>query len=486
MKDSLLISLLNICVLLSLGVHFSGIAVAAEDGGLQVSVYTTSGDKKLLLAKQEDLLMQREEKNKPLPYSQARIILDDTITYQEIDGFGAAMTESSAYLINQLPSDKRQAVLESLFSEDGIRISFVRLQMGASDFALNSFTYNDLSPGEVDLELAHFSIQRDEEHVIPVLQDAFRINRQIKLMASPWSAPTWMKTSGNLNHGSLRPEYYEVYSRYFIKFIEAYQAHGLPIYAVTLQNEPLHESWSYPSMRMTSRQQLDFIKVIGPAFEERGINTLIITYDHNWDRYDYSFPIYEDEEASQYVAGAGFHCYGGDVSAQSKVHDAFPEKGIWFTECSGGEWATNFGDNLLWNMENLFIGSVNHHSKGVLLWNIALDENHGPKNRGCDNCRGVVTITRDGEVHKNEEYYSIAHFSKFVEPQAVRIASIISGNKNIIGTAFKNPNGDIVVVVANKVRNQQRITLEYKGLTVQHQIPARSVSTLIISSEGHK
>lgn len=489
MKQSLLVGLLNLCVLLLLCTSRSESVEAAEkavqEGGVEVSVYTTTGDKKLLLEKQAALTLGPEQADHPLAFSHAQIVLDDSITYQEMDGFGAALSESSAYLIHRLPVELRSAVLEDLFSQEGIRMNFVRLPMGASDFALSSYTYADMPAGEVDVELKHFSIERDEQHAIPVLKDAFSLNPEIKLMGSPWSPPAWMKTSGNLNHGSLKPEYYGVYSHYFIKFIEAYQNHGLPIYAVTLQNEPLHEAWSYPSMKMTSLQQLDFVRVIGPAFRENNIQTLIIAYDHNWDEYDYAYPIFEDEEASQYVAGTAFHCYGGSVANQSYVHLEFPHKGIWFTECSGGDWATDFADNLIWNMENLFIGSVNHYSKGVLLWNIALDENRGPKNRGCDNCRGVLTITSSGEVVRNEEYYSIGHFSKFVEAGALRIATTITGNKNILGTAFKNPNGDLVLVIANKVKNQQRITIEYNGLIAQHQIPARSVSTVIIHGQSH-
>lgn len=445
-----------------------------------VSVYTTTGDRSLLLEEQTSLVMKQERPGENLPFTATSISIDERMTYQEMDGFGAAMSESSAYLINRLPDDKRQSVIKDLFSNQGIRMNFVRIPMGASDFALDSYTYNDMPKGEVDLELTQFSIERDEAYVVPVLKDAFAENDQIKLIGSPWSAPAWMKTNEHLNGGSLKQAYYGVYSQYFVKFINAYQAHGLPMYAVTLQNEPLHEDSRYPSMKMTNFQQRDFVKVIGPAFEEAKIDTKIIAYDHNWDQRQYPYPIYQDKVASSYVAGAAYHCYAGEVSAQSVVQKAFPDKGIWFTECSGGAWATNFADNLMWNMENLFIGSINHFSKGVLLWNIALDENNGPKNNGCPNCRGVLTITSDGEIKKNEEYYSIGHFSKFVEPGALRIESKVTNNQNIIATAFVNPKGSVVIVVANKANNQQRVTLEYEGLKTQHVIPGKAVSTLVI------
>ncbi len=442
-----------------------------------ISVYTTKGDKSQLLVKNDDLIMKQDNS---LDESNTTLFIDDTILYQEMDGFGAALTESSAYLIQSLPLDKRNHVIKDLFSDEGISMNFVRIPMGASDFALSSYTYDDMPVGETDVNLSNFTIARDEQYVIPILQEAFTYNDQIKLLASPWSAPAWMKTSGNLNHGSLKPEYYEVYSNYFIKFIEAYSEYDLPIYAVTLQNEPLHESWSYPSMRMTNLEQRDFIKVIGPEFAEKGIDTKIITYDHNWDKRTYPYPIYTDPDASKYVAGTGFHCYAGEVEEQKYVNNAFPEKGIWFTECSGGAWATDFSSNISWNMENVFIGSINYFSKGVLLWNIALDESYGPKNGGCSNCRGVLEIRTDGTVKKNEEYYMIGHFSKFVDMGAKRIETKLEGNDNILATGFLNLNGDIILVIHNKGSVQSTINIEYDGLKAIYKIPGKATSTLII------
>lgn len=447
---------------------------------LSVTVVTTTGDKRLLLAEEESFYLMDEVSINHSLSTQATIRIDESKIFQEIDGFGAAMSESSAYLIHRLPEDKRENVIRDLFALDGIRMSFVRIPMGASDFSLDSYTYNDMPKGEKDLTLDNFSIERDEQYVIPVLKDAFKVNNDIKLIASPWSAPAWMKTNEHLNGGSLKPEYYSVYSQYFIKFIQEYKDHGLPMYAVTLQNEPLHEDRRYPSMRMTNEQQREFIKVIGPQFNESNLETLIIAYDHNWDQNTYPYPIYQDELASQYVSGAAYHCYAGDVANQSKVHQAYPNKGIWFTECSGGGWATNFADNLMWNMQNLFIGSINHHSKSVLLWNIALDENSGPKNNGCGDCRGVITISSHGEITKNEEYYSIGHFSKFIEPNAHRISAAVTGNQQVISTSFINPNGEIIVVIANTSNQFQRIKLVYDGLVTTHQMSGKSVSTLVI------
>jgi len=442
-----------------------------------VNMFTTTGSKTKLLEKQDDLVLTSDFTNE----LSTSITIDDNITYQEIDGFGAALTESSAYLIYNLPAEQRNQVIRDLFSNEGIGINFIRLPMGASDFALNNYSYDDVT-GE-DLTLSQFSIERDRAYVIPVLKAAFTYNNQIKLMGSPWSAPAWMKNNKSMNGGSLKDEYIDIYGDYFIKFIEAYKEEGLPIYAVTLQNEPLHETGSYPTMKMSANQQIKLIKNLGPKLAERNLDTKIIIYDHNWDNRTYAFTILNDNNANKYVAGTAFHCYAGSVDSQSKVHNAFPDKGIWFTECSGGQWATNFSENISWNMENIFIGSINNYSKSVLLWNIALDKDHGPKNGGCQDCRGVITIKPDGSVVRNEEYYMIGHFSKFVLPQALRIETKLQGNQNIINTAFRNPDGSIVLVIHNKGALAQDITLKYNGAATNVTILGKSTSTLIINKE---
>ncbi|MDX9808473.1 MAG: hypothetical protein RBS87_07970, partial [Acholeplasma sp.] len=235
--------------------------------------YLTTGDKTSLLS--EGIDITSGEAN-PSIY---KITIDTKKKYQTIDGFGAAMSESAAYVLSSLSETKRNEVMTALFGETGIGIDFVRIPMGASDFALNNYTYNDLTSG-TDMALEQFSIQRDLLYVVPRLQQALALNPDLKLMGSPWSAPAWMKSPQKLNGGSLNPIYHAVYADYFVKFIEAYDAAGLPIYAVTPQNEPLHETSGYPSMMMTVAQQINFIKVLGPKFEENNIDTKIIGYDH--------------------------------------------------------------------------------------------------------------------------------------------------------------------------------------------------------------
>lgn len=444
-------------------------------------VWLTTGDKNKLLTEEPQLSIQEAGGGS---LSEPLITIDVNTKYQLIDGFGAALTGSSAYLINRKMSvAQRDGVLQQLFdAEEGIGISYLRLTIGASDFSLSDYTYNDMPTGQEDVELVNFSIAKDQEDVVPVLKKIQAVTTELKIMGSPWSAPAWMKTNESLKGGELRPEAYAVYANYFLKYIQAYKAEGIVIHSITPQNEPLYFTANYPCMSMTSVQQLDFIKNhLGPLFEDELIDTEIILYDHNWDNTQYAISILNDADARKFIAGTGFHAYAGNVSAMSVVHNAHPDKGLYFTEISGGEWATNFSDNLLWNMENIFIGTTTNWSKNVLLWNLALDQNFGPTNNGCSNCRGVVTINSNtGTVTKNEEYYSIGHFSKFVRPGAHRVKTqLSSGYPGLMHVAFVNTDGNKVLVVANKNSDSQTFTIREGEGKLTYAIPAKSVATIV-------
>lgn len=441
----------------------------------QITPYITKGDKSALLEEQTPFFTEEG-----IEAGYSKVTIDSNTTYQTMDGFGAAMTESSAYLISNLTPEQREAVMQDLFGPSGINMSFVRIPMGASDFALSNYSYNDLPDGQTDVDMANFSIARDEQYVIPMLQMAKEINENISFLGSPWSAPAWMKTTNTMNGGSLKNEYLDAYATYFVKFVQAYRDKGIDIYAVTPQNEPLHQTTGYPTMYMPSQQQLTFVIKLNQAFEQNNIDTLIISYDHNWDQPNYPMSILASENGYQAVDGSGFHCYGGEVSSQAQVAENYPDKGIWFTECSGGGWATNFQSNMAWNLENVFIGSINYFAKGVLMWNIALDDNDGPTNGGCMNCRGVVTIHEDGTYTRNEEYYFIGHFSKFVKPGAKRI-KLESTHTSLIATAFINPNGELVVVMHNKSRSTINYTLDINGSKASLSIPGSTSATYVIS-----
>jgi glucosylceramidase len=291
-----------------------------------------------------------------------------------------------------------------------------------------------------------------------------------------------MKTNRSLIGGQLKPEAYDVYARYFIRYINAYQDEGISIDAVTPQNEPLHFETSYPSMHMPAEHQLDFIKNhLGPAFESGNLQTKIIVYDHNWDNTNYAISILSDPDVSRYVAGSAFHGYAGNVSAMSVVRNAHPDKGLYFTEVSGGEWATNFSDNLQWNMANIFIGSTKNWSRTALLWNLALDENNGPTNNGCQDCRGVVTInSANGNVSRNVEYYALGHFSKFVQPGAFRITSTpFETATNLDHVAFINPDGRKVLVVSNNGAAGKSFAARWNEAQFIYFVPAKAVATIV-------
>lgn len=440
-------------------------------------VWLTRGDQSSLLAQQSDISITAL-KDTP------SITIDTTAQLQEMEGFGAALTGSSAYLINKkMSTSQRNSLLKTLFSEtDGIGISYLRMTIGASDFSLSDYTYDDMPAGQSDYPLDNFSIDKDKEDVVPVLKQILTVQPVVSIMGSPWSPPAWMKTNGNLKGGKLKTDAYDSYAQYFVKYIQAFKNEGITIDAITPQNEPLYSTASYPCMDMPATDQLNFIKNnLGPAFQAAGVNTKIIAYDHNWDVTDYAISIVNDAGAAQFVSGSAFHAYAGNVSAMSVVHNANPNKGLYFTEISGGAWATDFSDNLQWQMANIFIGTTKNWSKTALLWNLALDENFGPTNNGCSNCRGVVTInSTSGTVTKNVEYYAIGHFSKFVRPGAHRVSSTsFDSGTQLDNVAFLNTDGSKVLVVSNSGSNQQTFIVKQGARQLSYTIAAKSVVSLV-------
>jgi glucosylceramidase len=440
------------------------------------SVWVTTGDQSKLLSRESDIAFAAAE-TQGLP----TIVVADTPSYQTIVGFGAAITDASASLINGLAPDRREALLRELFGTDsgGIGLSFTRLTIGASDFSPRHYSYDDVPRGGRDPTLAHFSIDPDRTDRIPVVQRALAINPQLKIMASPWSAPGWMKTSGSLITGSLRPDAYGAFAEYLKRYVAAYDSLGVPIYALTIQNEPHFEPADYPGMRVEPPARARFIsEYLGPLLAREHFQTVILDWDHNWDQPDSPLRVLSDSVARRYIAGVAWHCYGGDVSAQGKVHDAYPTVDTYFTECSGGEWAPRFGENLAWTVRTLIIGATRNWARGVLLWNLALDERYGPHKGGCGNCRGVVTInSQSGAITRNDEYYSLGHASRFVRPGARRIesSSAVAGLESV---AFRNPDRSRVLIVVNTGTAEQRFVVRWLGKTLTYALPAGAVATL--------
>jgi glucosylceramidase len=449
--------------------------------GPPAQVWLTTGSGSKLLARETDVHF---DSGAP-PATLIRIAVDEGTAYQEIVGFGAAITDASAWLIqNRLTAAQREALLQELFGPSpGLGLSFTRLTMGASDFSLHQYSYDDMPAGQTDAALAHFSIDSNRAYVLPVVQRALAINPRLKIMASPWSPPGWMKTTGSLIQGTLLPEAYGPLAEYFRRYVEAYRAVGVPIYAVTVQNEPHYEPPTYPGMRLEPAARAWFIgQYLGPLFARSGIGTIILDWDHNWDEPQSPLQVLADTAAPRYIAGVAWHCYGGDVSAQTVVHDAHPDKDAYFTECSGGEWAPNFADNLKWITQTLIIGATRGWAKGVLLWNLALDENHGPHTGGCGDCRGVVTIaSASGAVIRNVEYYALGHASRFVRPGARRVAST-SGIAGLESVAFRNADdGSKALIVVNTAAQDRAFTVLWDNQSFRYTLPAGAVVTFVWS-----
>jgi glucosylceramidase len=412
--------------------------------------------------------------------SATEIVVDAEQHFQTIDGFGAAMTDSAAWLIEtQLPPAERDRVLRQLFDpRQGIGISFLRVPLGASDLARNHYSYDDQPRGARDPELAHFSIDHDRAEIVPALRQALALNPAISVMLSPWSPPGWMKTNDSMIGGSLRDEAAAQFAAYLARSVAAYEKAGVPVKYLSLQNEPLYETRDYPGMLMLAAQQTKLIgHDVGPALAALGHPAMILAYDHNWDHPEYPLEVFADPTASPYTAGSAFHCYGGEVTAQSAVHEKFPNKGLWMTECSGGTWQK--GDPLALTAQ-LLIESTRHWSKAVVLWGLALDQTNGPNAGGCNTCRGLVTIDRSTTPARpsfTADYYAIGHASRFVRPGAVRIGSTDFGRAALETVAFQNPDQSVALVVLNNAATAQPFTVAWRGKRFAATLPPGALAT---------
>jgi glucosylceramidase len=414
----------------------------------------------------------------------ADIAVNPAVRYQTMVGFGASITDATAWLMmNRMSAEQRNALLQELFGRgpNGIGFDFTRLTIGASDFSRSHYSLAEPAGGGADMALASFSINANRADVLPVTQAALAINPQLKVMASPWSAPAWMKTTGSLIKGTLKPEMYDVFAQYLLKYVDAYAAEGVPIFALTVMNEPHFEPGDYPGMRLDPPQRVKLLaQHLGPLLAARGNKPQIIDWDHNWDEPQSPLAVLADPVARLHVSGVGWHCYAGQVGVMATVHDAHPDKDSWFTECSGGEWKTNWAETLPWLTRNIVIGATRGWAKGVLMWNLALDEKFGPHLGGCNDCRGVVTInSATGAVTRNMEYYALAHASKFVRPGAQRIDSpaLVDGMETV---AFRNADdGSIALIVCNGMGAPRRFTVTQGGQSFEATAPRESVTTYV-------
>ena len=460
-------------LLLTLLAAAAGIAHAAP-APAPVQAYLTTADQKHLLAP--------SAVTAPAAGVAAIVRIDPNRQFQRMAGFGAAITEASAWLIrNGLKPAQRDALMRELFTRDngGLGFDFTRLTIGASDFSRRHYSLDDMPPGQTDPELKHFSLEPERADVIPAVKQALALNPKLQVMASPWSAPGWMKTTDSLVQGQLRPEFHGAFANYMVRYVEAMAAEGVPIFALTLQNEPHFEPADYPGMRMPPGTRAAVVgQHLGPLLQAKGLKTQIFEWDHNWDEPWSPLAMLSDATARKFVSGVAWHCYAGDVSAQSQVAQHFPELDVWFTECSGGEWKPQWAETLPWITRNLVIGSVRHGARGVLMWNLALDPAYGPHLGGCTDCRGVVTIDpKTGGITRNIEYYAFGHASRFVQQGARRVDSS-GGPEGLDHVAFTNPDGSTVLIVCNSAAVARRFTVQAPGRRFAYELPASGVVTL--------
>lgn len=453
------------------------LAACQQKESTPVEFWLTNTDESALFEKQEtELFLIDQEPVGPL------IEINEKETFQTMDGFGFSLTGGSAWVINQMSLMPKQAFLQELFRKDekNIGISYLRISIGASDLNEYPYSYDDLPEGETDEDLSEFTLEEDQKDLIPVLKMILEIDPEMKIMGSPWSAPKWMKTNNDTRGGSLKPEYYPIYAQYLVKYLQAMAGEGIVLDAITVQNEPLHPG-NNPSMYMEAKDQAEFIKNhLGPAFREAGLTTKIVIYDHNLDRIDYPISILEDEAAAQYIDGSAFHLYGGTIEEMSKVHEAFPNKNLYFTEQWIGdlEGQRTVADVLGWHMKNLIIGAPNHWSKVVLEWNLASDENLDPHTDrgGCSLCIGGVTIQGD-TIMRRSAYYIVAHASKFVRPGSVRVASTQGdGLPNVV---YQTPEGDWVLVVLNENEEEVSFSVGFRQKMFTATLKAGSAATFV-------
>ncbi|MEU5249163.1 ricin-type beta-trefoil lectin domain protein [Streptomyces asoensis] len=410
------------------------------------------------------------------------ITVDENTRYQTFTGGGASFTDTAAWLLNSsgaLSATTREATMRKLFSPtEGIGLSFLRNPMGGSDLARFGYTYDDVPAGQTDPGLSAFSVAHDLADVVPLTRRARELNPALTVMASPWTAPAWMKDSGQLNGGWLKAEYYGAYASYFVKYLQAYRAQGVPVAYVTAQNEPTCCS-GYPSMSWNGSGLAYFTKnELLPKLAAAGLPTKVLAHDWNWDTYDaYAAQTVDDPavRAHPNFGGIAWHGYGGDVTKQTAVHDRYPQLDAFGTEHSGGTWIANQQREDMLNI----VDYTRNWAKSVTKWSLAVDQNRGPHNGGCGTCDGLVTVHHgdgaSGTVDYTVEYYTTGHLTKFVRPGAQRIASTASSS--VPNVAWRNPDGSKALIAYNDASAARTVTIGWGGQHATYSLPGKTSAT---------
>lgn len=479
-----------LCILLLAAAGFS----AFGQRTLHQWVTTSEGDRLLDEGKTVDF-------QDALPGGGVPIIVDERQSYQEMLGFGFSLTGGSAELLMKMTPAARHGILQELFAPDRMNISVLRLTVGASDMNSFVFSYDDMPEGKEDFMLKKFSLAQDLKDVVPVMKEILALNPNVWVMASPWSAPAWMKESRDVRGGKLRRECYPVYAAYLAKYILAMRDKGITIHALTIQNEPLN-SRNTPSMPWSPEDQKVFVRdYLGPEFTRAGITTDILAFDHNCDRPDYPMAIIEDPAAAKYIGGTAFHHYAGDLSVMTQVHDFRPDKDIYFTEQMVVDRRGTVTSRIAPSVKRMLIDIPRNWSRNVILWNLAADPEAKPHtdNGGCPFCFGAITLDGD-TVTRNLAYWVVAHASGKVPAGSYRIHStersepaylLIDDEQNPgvrrfisyahsgvpSNVAFRTPDGRIVLIVANESAFGSNFSIQYHGQTARVFLPSGAVGT---------
>ena len=444
-----------------------------EAAPVPIAVWRTTADRGVLFRRQRERLQFA-----PGAGRSPALRVDDAQVFQPIEGFGFSLTGGSALLISRLPTVERSALLRELFTRrgNGIGVSCLRLSIGASDLSERSYSYDDRPNGQDDFDLAAFDIAAGDPQVIPVLREILTVSPRLRIIATPWSAPPWMKTNRRFVGGRLRRECEAVYAAYLAMYLRTMREHGITVHAITPQNEPLNQK-NDPSMGMMAEQQARFVRDhLGPTLRQVGLADVeLFCWDHNCDVKEYPLAVFADDAARRYLAGSAWHLYGGDISALSDVHRAYPEMKLYFTE----QWVGadgQFAGDLMWHVRHVLIGSLRNWSRVVLEWNLVSDSACGPHTPGGEtHCVGALTVGKD--IVRNVAYYVIAHAAKFVRPGSVRVYS--DEVPSLPNVAFRTPSGRIVLIVLNDSREPKSCTIRYGGSNASATLPAEAVTTFV-------
>jgi glucosylceramidase len=475
---------------------------------LEVQVFETSADGHQLA----------QVATRKLPENPVEVVILPDEKHQVLEGFGGSFTEASAHLLYRMSEEARKEILEAYFGETGARYSLTRTHISSCDFSLGNYSY---AMKEGDTNLEHFSIEEDMNDLVPMIREAMGTSKEgFRIIASPWTAPPWMKDNNDWRGGKLLPEYYDTWALFFSKYLDAYKAEGIDIYGITVQNEPLGNDNNWESMHFTPEEMNRFVvQHLGPQLKSAGFNTKILGFDQNRDEEmkKWADTMYDDPEAREWFDGIAVHWYASTYDhfpeALQYVHGKAPEKLIIQTEgCVDAEvpawkndawyWseeATDWGWD--WAPEELrhfhpkytpvfryardIIGCMNSRVNGWIDWNMVLDRQGGP-NWAKNWCVAPVIVDPEtDEVYYTPLYYTMAHFSRFIRPGAVRIG-FRNTDADLLITAAQNPDNSLVVVIFNPEEQEKGISLVLGEQTVAFSISAKAIQTVVINPDKSK